>query len=79
MGVSEAQIPGQAEPDVLAKVSNGRSPYSELNGAIEEGRGWIEAIESGANTNFRTWESVTARCRFHFSDRSMQRSALEEK
>ncbi|WP_420066286.1 hemagglutinin repeat-containing protein [Pseudomonas amygdali] len=37
----------QAEPEVLAKVNNGRSPYSELNGAVGEARGWSQAIESG--------------------------------
>ena len=37
----------QAEPEDLAKVNNGRSPYSELNGAIGEARGWSQAIEWG--------------------------------
>lgn len=33
------ELINQAEPEVLAEVNNGRSPYSELNGAIEEARG----------------------------------------
>ncbi|KWU49529.1 hemagglutinin repeat-containing protein [Pseudomonas palleroniana] len=41
------KVINQAEPEVLAKVNNGRSPYSELNGAIGEARGWSQAIESG--------------------------------
>ncbi|AZF03126.1 filamentous hemagglutinin N-terminal domain-containing protein [Pseudomonas sp. R5-89-07] len=41
------KVINQAEPEVLAKVNKGRSPYSELNGAIGEARGWSQAIESG--------------------------------
>ncbi len=37
----------QAEPKVIAKVNDGRAPYSELNGAIGEARGWNQALESG--------------------------------
>lgn len=41
------KIINQTDPEVLAKVNNGRSPYSELNGAIGEARGWSQVIESG--------------------------------
>ncbi|MEX5596210.1 VENN motif pre-toxin domain-containing protein, partial [Pseudomonas orientalis] len=44
---TSTKIINQAEPEVLAKVNSGRSPYSELNGAIGEARGWNQAIESG--------------------------------
>lgn len=36
-----------AEVVTLAKVNYGRSPFSELNGAIGEARGWNQALESG--------------------------------
>ncbi|WP_240325775.1 DUF6861 domain-containing protein [Pseudomonas syringae] len=44
---ANANAMNQAEPEVLAKVNSGRSPYSELNGAIGEARGWAQVIESG--------------------------------
>jgi len=46
-------IPATPKPMVdadvvtLANVNYGRSPFSELNGAIGEARGWSQALESG--------------------------------
>ena len=37
----------QTEAEVLAKVHSGRSPYTEINGAIGEAQGWRSALESG--------------------------------
>ena len=42
-----AKVINQVEPEVIAKVNGGRAPYSELNGAIGEARGWNQALESG--------------------------------
>ena len=47
------KVINQAEPEVLTKVNNGRSPYFELNGAIGDARGWSQAIESGQTPIFR--------------------------
>lgn len=44
---TSSEVINKAEPEVLAKVNNGRSPYSELYGAIGEARGWNQAIEAG--------------------------------
>ncbi|QLG88024.1 hemagglutinin repeat-containing protein [Chitinibacter bivalviorum] len=35
------------EAEVLAKVHGGRSPFTEINGALGEAHGWQRALESG--------------------------------
>lgn len=42
---SSPKVINQAEPEILAKVNNGRSPYSEFNGAIGDARGWSQALD----------------------------------
>ena len=38
---------GQNEPVILANVNGGKNPYTELNAAIAEARGWNQALELG--------------------------------
>jgi len=45
--LNEAKKLNDGDTETLAKANRGRSPYSELNGAIGEARGWSQAIESG--------------------------------